>query len=108
MPLLRFSLPRSPDVIAAFLRARVLRPDSEVWLTGLNALRWWVEDKLQSVRAGAVTAVNASRRHDRQLYVPDRQRAGKAPAHAYEKKFKFPSLRCLSSTRSPLSILMFS
>ncbi|WP_102922626.1 DEAD/DEAH box helicase [Streptomyces noursei] len=43
VPLLRFSLPRNPDVIAAFLRTRVLRPDSEVWLTGINALRKWVE-----------------------------------------------------------------
>ena len=44
VPLLRFSLPRSPDVIAAFLRTRVLRPDSEVWLSGLNALRKWVAE----------------------------------------------------------------
>nr|WTB11954.1 Helicase associated domain protein [Streptomyces antimycoticus]WTB12180.1 Helicase associated domain protein [Streptomyces antimycoticus] len=43
VPLLRFSLPRNPDVIAAFLRTRVLRPDSEVWLSGLNALRKWVQ-----------------------------------------------------------------
>ncbi|PJN29009.1 helicase [Streptomyces sp. CB02959] len=43
VPLLRFSLPRNPDVIAAFLRTRVLRPDSEVWLAGYNALRKWVE-----------------------------------------------------------------
>ncbi|MER5974517.1 Helicase associated domain protein [Streptomyces sp. NPDC002055] len=43
VPLLRFSLPRNPDVIAAFLRTRVLRPDSEVWLSGLNALRKWVK-----------------------------------------------------------------
>ncbi|WP_443743002.1 Helicase associated domain protein [Streptomyces pinistramenti] len=43
VPLLRFSLPRNPDVIASFLRTRVLRPDSEVWLSGLNALRKWVE-----------------------------------------------------------------
>ncbi len=43
VPLLRFSLPRDPDVIAMFLRTRVLRPDSEVWLSGLNALRKWVE-----------------------------------------------------------------
>ncbi|GAA1923569.1 DEAD/DEAH box helicase [Streptantibioticus ferralitis] len=41
VPLLRFSLPRNPDVIADFLRTRVLRPDSEVWLAGLNALRKW-------------------------------------------------------------------
>ncbi|WP_435848351.1 helicase associated domain-containing protein [Streptomyces decoyicus] len=45
VPLLRFSLPRSPDVIAAFLRTRVLRPDSEVRLSGLNALRKWVESQ---------------------------------------------------------------
>ncbi|RXS65325.1 helicase [Streptomyces sp. TM32] len=45
VPLLRFSLPRNPDVIAAFLRTRVLRPDSEVWLSGFNALRKWVESQ---------------------------------------------------------------
>ncbi|MEU6332084.1 Helicase associated domain protein [Streptomyces sp. NPDC047049] len=45
VPLLRFSLPRNPDVITAFLRTRVLRPDSEVWLSGLNALRKWVESQ---------------------------------------------------------------
>ncbi|WP_030653316.1 DEAD/DEAH box helicase [Streptomyces rimosus] len=43
-PLLRFSLPKNPDVVAAFLRTRVLQPDSEVWLVGLNALRIWVEE----------------------------------------------------------------
>uniref|UniRef100_UPI000517CBF9 DEAD/DEAH box helicase n=1 Tax=Streptomyces rimosus TaxID=1927 RepID=UPI000517CBF9 len=43
-PLLRFSLPKNPDVVAAFLRTRVLQPDSEVWLAGLNALRIWVEE----------------------------------------------------------------
>ncbi|MFL0021353.1 Helicase associated domain protein [Streptomyces sp. NBUL23] len=43
-PLLRFSLPRDPQTIALFLRTRVLRPDSEVWLTGYSALRSWVRD----------------------------------------------------------------
>ncbi|MGW2415970.1 Helicase associated domain protein [Streptomyces tubercidicus] len=43
VPLLRFSLPRNPSVIADFLRTRVLHPDSEVWLSGYNALRKWVE-----------------------------------------------------------------
>ncbi|MEU8672899.1 Helicase associated domain protein [Streptomyces anulatus] len=43
-PLLRFSLPRDPQAIALFLRTRVLRPDSEVWLTGYSALRSWVRD----------------------------------------------------------------
>ncbi|MFD5349996.1 Helicase associated domain protein, partial [Streptomyces anulatus] len=43
-PLLRFSLPRDPQAVALFLRTRVLRPDSEVWLTGYSALRSWVRD----------------------------------------------------------------
>ncbi|MFF0509121.1 Helicase associated domain protein [Streptomyces fimicarius] len=43
-PLLRFSLPRAPESIALFLRTRVLRPDSEVWLTGYNALRTFVDE----------------------------------------------------------------
>ncbi|WP_097868528.1 DEAD/DEAH box helicase [Streptomyces sp. rh34] len=44
VPLLRFSLLRDPESIALFLRTRVLRPDSEVWLTGYNALRSWVRE----------------------------------------------------------------
>ncbi|MEU9496283.1 MULTISPECIES: DEAD/DEAH box helicase [Streptomyces] len=44
VPLLRFSLPRDPGTIALFLRTRVLHPDSEIWLTGYNALRHWVEE----------------------------------------------------------------
>ncbi|WP_097886429.1 DEAD/DEAH box helicase [Streptomyces sp. st140] len=43
-PLLRFSLPRDPQAVALFLRTRVLRPDSEVWLTGYNTLRGWVQE----------------------------------------------------------------
>ncbi|MBK3586639.1 helicase associated domain-containing protein [Streptomyces sp. MBT57] len=43
-PLLRFSLPRDPESVAIFLRTRVLWPDSEVWLTGYNALRTWVTE----------------------------------------------------------------
>ncbi|GAA3015358.1 DEAD/DEAH box helicase [Streptomyces fulvorobeus] len=43
-PLLRFSLPRDPESIALFLRTRVLRPDSEVWLAGYTALRTWVQE----------------------------------------------------------------
>ncbi|MGW1819182.1 Helicase associated domain protein [Streptomyces sp. NPDC002125] len=41
VPLLRFSLPHTPGGVALFLRTRVLHPDSEVWLTGYNALRHW-------------------------------------------------------------------
>ncbi|MEU0300610.1 Helicase associated domain protein [Streptomyces sp. NPDC006175] len=44
VPLLRFSLPRDPGDVALFLRTRVLHPDSEVWLTGYNALRHWVRE----------------------------------------------------------------
>ncbi|MFF4183421.1 Helicase associated domain protein [Streptomyces sp. NPDC001691] len=40
-PLLRFSTPRDPATIAAFLRTRVYRPESLVWLEGLGALRRW-------------------------------------------------------------------
>ncbi|MFD6798780.1 Helicase associated domain protein [Streptomyces cyaneofuscatus] len=43
-PLLRFSLPRDPEAVALFLRTRVLRPDSEIWLTGYQALRTWVAE----------------------------------------------------------------
>lgn len=43
-PLLRFSLPRDPESVALFLRTRVLRPDSEIWLTGYNTLRNWVHE----------------------------------------------------------------
>ena len=45
MPLLRFSRPRDPAAIARFLRTRILQPDSEVWLTGYEALRRWVEER---------------------------------------------------------------
>ncbi|MER7141021.1 Helicase associated domain protein [Streptomyces sp. NPDC000341] len=44
VPLLRFSLPRDPGTIALFLRTRVLHPDSEIWLTGYNALRHWTRE----------------------------------------------------------------
>ncbi|MGW4231193.1 Helicase associated domain protein [Streptomyces sp. NPDC004980] len=44
VPLLRFSLPRDPGAVALFLRTRVLHPDSEVWLTGYDALRTWVHE----------------------------------------------------------------
>ncbi|MFD7163702.1 DEAD/DEAH box helicase [Streptomyces violascens] len=39
--LLRFSTPRDPATIAAFLSTRVFQPQSLVWLEGLNALRTW-------------------------------------------------------------------
>ncbi|MFD7338444.1 Helicase associated domain protein [Streptomyces violascens] len=40
-PLLHFSTPRDPATVAAFLRTRVYRPESLVWLEGLVALRRW-------------------------------------------------------------------
>ncbi|WUD70337.1 Helicase associated domain protein [Streptomyces sp. NBC_00510] len=39
--LLHFSSPRDPATIAAFLRTRVYRPESLVWLEGYQALRTW-------------------------------------------------------------------
>ncbi|MFJ3310356.1 Helicase associated domain protein [Streptomyces sp. NPDC086549] len=39
--LLHFSTPRDPATIAAFLRSRVYRPESRVWLEGYQALRRW-------------------------------------------------------------------
>ncbi|MER5556178.1 Helicase associated domain protein [Streptomyces sp. NPDC002793] len=45
VPLLRSSLPRDPGEVALFLRTRVLHPDSEIWLTGYNALRHWVRER---------------------------------------------------------------
>ncbi|MET9173938.1 Helicase associated domain protein [Streptomyces misionensis] len=39
--LLHFSTPRDAATIAAFLRTRVYRPESLVWLEGYQALIWW-------------------------------------------------------------------
>ncbi|MCX5316166.1 DEAD/DEAH box helicase [Streptomyces sp. NBC_00154] len=39
--LLHFSTPRDPATIAAFLRTRVYRPETLVWLEGYQALRHW-------------------------------------------------------------------
>ncbi|MGP3634311.1 Helicase associated domain protein [Streptomyces sp. 24-1644] len=39
--LLHFSTPRDPATITAFLRTRVYRPESLVWLDGYQALRRW-------------------------------------------------------------------
>ncbi|MEV1067024.1 Helicase associated domain protein [Streptomyces sp. NPDC050263] len=39
--LLHFAGPRDPATIAAFLRTRVYRPESLVWLEGYQALRRW-------------------------------------------------------------------
>ncbi|WNI20600.1 Helicase associated domain protein [Streptomyces sp. ITFR-16] len=40
-PLLHFATPRDPATISAFLRTRVYRPESLVWLEGFQALRRW-------------------------------------------------------------------
>ncbi|MER8225367.1 Helicase associated domain protein [Streptomyces sp. NPDC094143] len=42
--LLRFSSPRDAGTIAAFLRTRVYRPESLVWLEGYQALLRWREE----------------------------------------------------------------
>ncbi|MFH9742722.1 Helicase associated domain protein [Streptomyces roseolus] len=42
--LLHFAAPRDPATIAAFLRTRVYRPESLVWVEGYQALRRWRAD----------------------------------------------------------------
>ncbi|GAA3123668.1 hypothetical protein GCM10020254_83550 [Streptomyces goshikiensis] len=50
--LLHFSSPRDAATIAAFLRTRVYRPDSLVWLEGYQALlRWRAENEITGVYA---------------------------------------------------------
>ncbi|MBP8536601.1 DEAD/DEAH box helicase [Streptomyces sp. MK37H] len=50
--LLHFSSPRDPGTIAAFLRTRVYRPESLVWLEGYQALiRWRKENEITGLYA---------------------------------------------------------
>ncbi|MDJ0385207.1 DEAD/DEAH box helicase [Streptomyces sp. G-G2] len=50
--LLHFSSPRDAATIAAFLRTRVYRPESLVWLEGYQALlRWRAENEIAGVHA---------------------------------------------------------
>ncbi|MFI6348735.1 Helicase associated domain protein [Streptomyces sp. NPDC050560] len=50
--LLHFSTPRDAATIAAFLRTRVYRPDSLVWLEGYQALiRWRAENEITGIYA---------------------------------------------------------
>ncbi|WP_237409452.1 helicase associated domain-containing protein [Streptomyces sp. M2CJ-2] len=50
--LLRFSSPRDAGTIAAFLRTRVYRPESLVWLEGYQALlRWRAENGITGLHA---------------------------------------------------------
>ncbi|WP_432182871.1 Helicase associated domain protein [Streptomyces sp. NBC_00063] len=50
--LLHFSTPRDPATIAAFLRTRVYRPESLVWLEGYQALlRWRQKNEITGVHA---------------------------------------------------------
>ncbi|MEU2980698.1 Helicase associated domain protein [Streptomyces hirsutus] len=50
--LLHFSSPRDAATIAAFLRTRVYRPDSLVWLEGYQALlRWRTENEITDLHA---------------------------------------------------------
>ncbi|MFG2632178.1 Helicase associated domain protein [Streptomyces sp. NPDC048473] len=52
--LLHFSSPRDAATIAAFLRTRVYRPESLVWLEGYQALiRWRKENEITGVHAVA-------------------------------------------------------
>ncbi|MEV8204267.1 Helicase associated domain protein [Streptomyces sp. NPDC079189] len=50
--LLHFSTPRDPATIAAFLRTRIYRPESLVWLEGYQALlRWRTENHITGLHA---------------------------------------------------------
>ncbi|WSA74179.1 Helicase associated domain protein [Streptomyces sp. NBC_01799] len=50
--LLHFSTPRDPATIAAFLRTRVYRPESLVWLEGYQALlRWRQKNEITGLHA---------------------------------------------------------
>ncbi|MFJ9656299.1 DEAD/DEAH box helicase, partial [Streptomyces microflavus] len=50
--LLNFATPRDAGTIAAFLRTRVYRPESLVWLEGYQALvRWRAENEITGVHA---------------------------------------------------------
>ncbi|MCG8970208.1 DEAD/DEAH box helicase [Streptomyces sp. CL12-4] len=50
--LLHFSTPRDPATIAAFLRTRVYRPESLVWLEGYQALlRWRKQNEITGLYA---------------------------------------------------------
>ncbi|MER6640571.1 Helicase associated domain protein [Streptomyces microflavus] len=50
--LLHFSSPRDAATVAAFLRTRVYRPESLVWLEGYQALvRWRAENEITGVHA---------------------------------------------------------
>ncbi|MCI0383145.1 DEAD/DEAH box helicase [Streptomyces sp. CNQ085] len=50
--LLHFSSPRAPATIAAFLRTRIYRPESLVWLEGYQALlRWRKENEITGLYA---------------------------------------------------------
>ncbi|GAA3043959.1 DEAD/DEAH box helicase [Streptomyces roseofulvus] len=58
--LLHFATPRDPATIAAFLRTRVYRPESLVWLEGYQALRRWrTENGIEGLYAVPYDTVTA-------------------------------------------------
>ncbi|MGW4629725.1 Helicase associated domain protein [Streptomyces rubiginosohelvolus] len=78
-PLLRFSLPRDPESVALFLRTRVLRPDSEIWLTGYNALRAFVDEQGHAqVPAGHVVTLADGSEYGLGVWNGEQRRAHKA------------------------------
>ncbi|WP_444971278.1 Helicase associated domain protein [Streptomyces sp. SAI-25] len=77
-PLLRFSLPRDPESIALFVRTRVLRPDSEVWLTGYQALRHFVDKHGHAkVPAGHTVTLADGREYGLGVWTAEQRRAFK-------------------------------
>ncbi|WP_237321340.1 DEAD/DEAH box helicase [Streptomyces sp. JJ36] len=88
VPLLRFSQPRDPAAIARWLRTRVIQPDSEVWLTGYEALRQWVDQHGDAnVPTGAAVDLDEREGYPVGQWVSEQRRAlagGALRPHRYQ------------------------
>nr|WTA00859.1 Helicase associated domain protein [Streptomyces sp. NBC_00857] len=80
--LLHFSTPRDPATIAAFLRTRVYRPESLVWLEGFQALRRWRTEnsitRLYAVPYDTETEVGVTKNFPLGRWVNQQRRAYRA------------------------------
>ncbi|MCZ7430153.1 DEAD/DEAH box helicase [Streptomyces sp. WMMC1477] len=88
VPLLRFSRPRDPALIARFLRTRVIQPDNHVWLTGYDALTRWVQQHDDAhVPATAIITLHDGTPHRLGSWVQEQRRAltnGTLRPHRYQ------------------------
>ncbi|WP_406458363.1 Helicase associated domain protein [Streptomyces sp. NBC_00876] len=90
--LLHFATPRDPATIAAFLRTRVFRPESLVWLDGYQALRRWRAENgitgLHAVPYDTTTEVGVTKSFPLGRWVHQQRRAyrtGELEAHRKEQ-----------------------